>query len=95
MEPRIIGVRVTGPFTVSLTFTDGSTGSVDLMSCGRGAPTNGVCGQVYTQALEGGPPGTVLKLFGDPKSPIGVANNIFTCDVDANCPCGQKLASLP
>jgi len=38
MTPRIIGVRVTGPFRVSLTFTDGSTGSIDLESWigGRG-----------------------------------------------------------
>jgi hypothetical protein len=38
MEPRIVGVRVTGPFQVSLNFTDGSTGSVELTSWigGRG-----------------------------------------------------------
>jgi hypothetical protein len=30
MTPRIVGVRVTGPFQLSLDFTDGSTGSVDL-----------------------------------------------------------------
>ncbi len=38
MEPRIVAVRVTGPFQVSLDFTDGSTGSVDLTSWigGRG-----------------------------------------------------------
>lgn len=32
MLPRIIGVRVTGRFQLSLDFTDGSTGSVDLSS---------------------------------------------------------------
>ncbi len=38
MEPRIVGARVTGPFQLSLDFTDGSTGSVDLTSWigGRG-----------------------------------------------------------
>lgn len=38
MEPRIVGVRLSGPFQVSLDFTDGSTGSVDLTSWigGRG-----------------------------------------------------------
>lgn len=38
MTPRIIGVRVTGPFRVSPTFTDGSTGSIEFESWigGRG-----------------------------------------------------------
>ncbi len=38
MEPRIVGVRVTGPFQLSLDFTDGWTGSVDLTAWigGRG-----------------------------------------------------------
>jgi hypothetical protein len=38
MTPRIVGVGVTGPFRLSLTFTDGSVGSVDLESWigGRG-----------------------------------------------------------
>lgn len=38
MNPRITGVRVTGPFQLSLDFTDGSIGSVDLRSWigGRG-----------------------------------------------------------
>ena len=68
-------------------------GGVDMFACSRGAyagvPTTGVCNDVYKAALEGGPPGTVIQLFGDAKSPIGVANNSYTCDVDANCPCGQ------
>ena len=32
MRPRIIGVRVTRPFQLSLDFTDGSSGVVDLRS---------------------------------------------------------------
>jgi hypothetical protein len=38
MAPRIVGVRVTGSFQLSLDFTDGSTGLVDLTSWvgGRG-----------------------------------------------------------
>jgi hypothetical protein len=38
MKPRIVGVRVTGPFQLALDFMDGSTGSVDLRSWigGRG-----------------------------------------------------------
>jgi hypothetical protein len=65
-------------------------GDVPAMLCSRGLrPPTGPCKDVYTAALEGGPEGTVIKLFGDPTSPIGVANNSFTCDVDAACPCGQ------
>lgn len=30
MEPRIVAVRLTGPFELVLGFTDGSTGTVDL-----------------------------------------------------------------
>ena len=30
MHPRIVGVRVAGPFQVTLDFTDGSSGLVDL-----------------------------------------------------------------
>lgn len=38
MHPRIVAVSATGPFELSLEFTDGSTGSVDLRSWiqGRG-----------------------------------------------------------
>jgi hypothetical protein len=38
MRPRIVGVRVTGPFRLALEFTDGSSGTVDLRSWigGRG-----------------------------------------------------------
>lgn len=48
MTPRITGVRVTGRFQLSLDFTDGSTGAVDLSSWieGRG----GVFGALQDQA---------------------------------------------
>ena len=38
MRPRIVAVQVTGPFHVTLAFTDGSSGSVDLtpLIAGRG-----------------------------------------------------------
>jgi hypothetical protein len=38
MEPRIVAVQVVGPFQLSLEFTDGSSGAVDLTSliAGRG-----------------------------------------------------------
>src|SRR6185437_13979148 len=32
MEPRIVAVQVVGPFQLSLEFTDGSSGAVDLTS---------------------------------------------------------------
>jgi hypothetical protein len=48
------------------------------------------CWAKYKAALSGGPPGkTVSDLFATPTSPIGLANDLVTCDIDANCPCGQ------
>jgi hypothetical protein len=64
-------------------------GDVPAPACSRGAKPTGPCAAVYMAALAGGPPGTAIKLFGDPTSPLGVANNTFTCDVDSSCPCGQ------
>jgi hypothetical protein len=65
-------------------------GDLDPKSCATGGPHTGACVSAYTAGLAGGPPGTVVTLFGSPTSPIGIANNTFTCDVDASCPCGQK-----
>jgi hypothetical protein len=53
-------------------------------------PSKGVCARAYKAALAGGPPGKLIPLFGDTKSPVGVANNTFQCDVDSHCPCGDK-----
>jgi len=65
-------------------------GDVPPAVCSRNLkPPTGKCKDVYAAALAGGPPGTVIKLFGDVTSPIGVANNTFTCDVDSSCACGQ------
>lgn len=38
MEPRIVGVRVSGPYRLFLAFADGSSGTVDLSAWiqGRG-----------------------------------------------------------
>jgi hypothetical protein len=65
-------------------------GTATYMKCAYGSDWDGPCTSAYKAALAGGPPGTVMRLFGDPRSPIGVANNTFTCDVDAACPCGQS-----
>jgi len=67
-------------------------GDQDLIPCAKSKKWSGPCTAIYEAALMGGPPGTVISLFGDTKSPIGVANNTFTCSVDASCPCGQKQA---
>jgi hypothetical protein len=66
-------------------------GDVDQMTCARsGKPHTGPCAAAYRDALVAGVSASVISVFGDPKSPIGVANNTLTCDVDASCPCGQK-----
>jgi hypothetical protein len=63
---------------------------VDPTACATGAATpNGVCLPQYYAALADGPAGTVFTLFYDPSSPIGIADNLFSCDVNASCPCGQ------
>ncbi|HXU01710.1 MAG TPA: hypothetical protein VN903_12000 [Polyangia bacterium] len=71
-------------------------GTIPAPVCGKGIkPPNGPCLAAYNAGLEGGPPGTALKLFGSPTSPLGVANNTFTCDVDSSCPCGQTKPGQP
>jgi hypothetical protein len=65
-------------------------GALDATTCvAQGAPTTAPCYAEYQAALAGGPAGTVFDLFTDPTSPVGVANNLLTCDVDATCACGQ------
>jgi hypothetical protein len=46
-----------------------------LGTCAAATEWKGACTPVYKAALAGGPPGTLIPLFGDPRSPIGVANN--------------------
>jgi hypothetical protein len=65
-------------------------GDRDLVSCSAASDWKGACASVYKAALAGGPAGPLIRLFGDPRGPIGVANNTFQCDVDAHCPCGDK-----
>ena len=65
-------------------------GTAPFGKCAFATDWDGPCSAAYKAALAGGPPGTVMRLFGDPKSPIGVANNTYTCDVDSACPCGQS-----
>ena len=55
----------------------------------NGAPANAPCLAEYNAAQAADPAGTVFGLFTDPTSPVGVANNLVTCDVDSACACGQ------
>jgi hypothetical protein len=65
-------------------------GEVNPMSCARSAiPHTGPCAAEYRAAAVGGTPASVISVFGDPRSPIGVANNTITCDFDGACPCDQ------
>jgi hypothetical protein len=66
-------------------------GDVDPMTCARsGKPHTGACVAEYRAAAVDATPASIISVFGDPKSPIGVANNAVTCDFDEPCPCGQK-----
>ncbi len=64
---------------------------VDPVTCARsGKEHTGPCAAEYRAAAVDGTPASIIAVFGDPRSPIGVANNTLTCDFDAACPCGQK-----
>ena len=65
-------------------------GNLNLAVCSASKDWPGACAAVYKAALAGGPSEPLIKLFGDPRSPIGVANNTFQCDFDAHCPCGAS-----
>jgi len=65
-------------------------GQVGMGACAAASDWSGPCAAVYKAALAGGPEGPLIRLFGDPRGPVGVANNTFTCDVDSACPCGDK-----
>jgi len=67
-------------------------GQVGMGACAAASDWSGPCAAVYKAALAGGPEGPLIRLFGDPRGPVGVANNTFTCDVDSACPCGDKAA---
>jgi hypothetical protein len=59
---------------------------VDPVACATGATTpSGVCLAQYQAALMGGPSGTIFTLFTDPRSPIGISDNLWTCELDGAC----------
>ena len=65
-------------------------GALDSITClsSNGSMT-AACYTQYNTALSAltvaGATSSVATLFGNPKSPIGVANNVVSCDVDAHC----------
>jgi hypothetical protein len=62
-------------------------GALDPGTCvTSGAPTTAPCFAQYTAAAMGFP-GNVFTQFFDPTTPVGIADNIVTCDVDAPCTC--------
>jgi hypothetical protein len=65
-------------------------GARDATTCAgpMGPDGTGKClAQYNAVALPAGK--VVSDMFTDASSPIGVANNLLTCDVDATCACGQ------
>jgi hypothetical protein len=61
-------------------------GVLDPTTCASTAIASltGACRDQYVAAADGG---NVFSLFFSTDSPIGIANNLFTCDVDASCAC--------
>jgi hypothetical protein len=64
-------------------------GARDAISCASVGPDGtGACLAQYDAVKL--PPGILLPdVFTNPRSVVGVANNITACDLAANCPCGQ------
>jgi hypothetical protein len=63
-------------------------GTLTATQCIQADPATlpGVCRDKYIAAAKGG---NVLSLFFATNSPIGIANNLLTCDIDVPCACGQ------
>jgi hypothetical protein len=55
-------------------------GAVSLSACLQTSTWSGVCASQYVAAAAGG---SVLGLYFSTDSPIGVANNLMTCDIDS------------
>jgi hypothetical protein len=63
-------------------------GTLTAAQCSQANPTTlpGVCRDAYLAAIG---TGNIFQDFFATSSPVGIANNLFTCDVDVPCPCGQ------
>jgi hypothetical protein len=60
-------------------------GTLDPNTCvTSGAPATAPCAAQYAAAAMGFP-GTVFTQFFDPTTPVGIADNLLTCDVDQPC----------
>jgi hypothetical protein len=61
-------------------------GSLTPTVCGGMAPATlpGICRDVYLAAAGSN---DIFSVFFSTDSPVGVANNLLTCDVDVPCPC--------
>ena len=61
-------------------------GTLDVNTCATTSPASlpGVCVAQYVAAADGG---NIFGLFFGTDAPVGVANNLFTCDVDNSCTC--------
>jgi hypothetical protein len=61
-------------------------GTLTISACAAQPVTAlpGPCRDLYIAAANGG---NVYTLFFSTDSPMGIANNLYTCDVDAHCAC--------
>jgi hypothetical protein len=61
-------------------------GTLSAATCATTSPASlpGLCAPAYITAAAGG---DVFGLFFSTDSPIGISNNLYTCDVDAPCTC--------
>jgi hypothetical protein len=70
--------------------------SISKAACLQASSWSGPCASLYVAAAAGG---SVLNLFGSTDSPIGVANNLMSCEIDSlpasgfgiGVPCGAGL----
>ena len=67
-------------------------GSVSDLTCLTGGG-NGACKAQYEAAAGTTDPGTIIGVFTDPASPVGLVDNEITCDADTSAP--SCLASCP
>ena len=63
-------------------------GGIAKATCLAASSWTGVCAPQYVAASDGG---NVLSLFFSTDSPIGVANNLMTCDIDDSCQTQCKI----
>jgi hypothetical protein len=65
-------------------------GALSAPACATTPPTqlHGACTSQYLAAAG---PDDIYGIFFSTDSPVGVANDLFTCDIDAPCTCDQPL----